>query len=90
MAITSVRIQSDLSERLDEVAAKLHRSKSSIINQAVSEFLTHQQQEQQRWQETLVALESVRQGQVVSGDAAQTWVESWGTDAELSPPKTSP
>jgi len=90
MAITSVRIQADLSERLDEVAAKLHRSKSSIINQAVSEFLTHQQQEQQRWQETLVALESVRQGDVVSGEATQAWLESWGTDAELSPPKTNP
>jgi len=81
MAVTSVRIQSGFGERLERVAAKLQRSKSSIINQAVEEFLAHQEQE--RWQETLTALESVRQGRIVSGEATQAWLESWGTGTEL-------
>jgi len=87
MGITSVRIRPNLSDRLEKVATSLHRSKSSIINQAVEEFLDHQQQEQQRWQETLEALESVRHGQVVSGEATHEWLESWGTDQELPAPK---
>ncbi len=87
MGITSVRIQPNLSDRLEKVASSLHRSKSSIINQAVEEFLDHQQQEQQRWQETLEALKSVRHGQVVSGKATHEWIESWGTDQELPAPK---
>ena len=88
MGITSVRIQPDLSDRLEQVATTLHRSKSSIINQAVEEFLNYQQQEQQRWQQTLEALESVRQGQTVSDAATHAWLESWGTDQELPTPKT--
>jgi len=88
MSITSVRIQSHLSERLEKVACKLHRSKSSIINQAVEEFLEHEHQEQQRWQETLTALESVRHGQVVSGEEVHAWLDSWGSDQELPTPKT--
>ena len=88
MGITSVRIQPEISKQLEKVAASLHRSKSSIINQAVKEFLENQQQEQQRWQETLEALESVRSGQVTSGDDVHSWLESWGTDNELPAPKT--
>jgi len=78
---------STVSSRIHFGSQALRRSKSSIINQAVEEFLEHQQQEQQRWQETLEALESVRQGQVVSGDSAHTWLESWGSDQELPAPK---
>ncbi|MDQ6988086.1 MAG: hypothetical protein Q9M25_09810 [Mariprofundaceae bacterium] len=88
MGITSVRIQSHLSERLEKVASKLHRSKSSIINQAVEEFLEHEHQEQQRWQETLAALESVRHGQVMSGESVHAWLDSWGSDEQRPTPKT--
>ena len=88
MGLTSVRIQSNLSERLEEVASKLHRSKSSVINQAVDEFLTHQLQEEKCCQDTLASLESVRQGALVSGDATQSWLESWGSEDELPVPKT--
>jgi len=56
MGVTSVRIQPEISKQLEKVAANLHCSKSSIINQAVEEFLANQQQEQQRWQETLAVL----------------------------------
>jgi len=41
-----------------------------------------------RWQETLSAMESVAQGRVVSGETVHTWLQSWGSDNELSPPKT--
>jgi len=87
MGVTSVRIQPEIAKQLEKVSARLHRSKSSIINQAVEEFLDHQQQEQQRWQETLEALQSIRSGQVVSGEAVHSWMESWGTDDELPAPK---
>jgi len=89
MGITSIRIRDHLSDRLNKTAAKLHRSKSSVINQAIEEFLDHEQQEQQRWQETLEALDSVRNGQVTSGTDVHAWLESWGTDEELPTPKTN-
>jgi len=57
-----------------------------IINPAVESF--HDQQENQRWNQTLEALESVRAGRVVSGEAVHQWMDSWGSDNEL--PKPAP
>lgn len=38
--------------------------------------------EQNHWQETLQALDSVSQGRVISGEAVHAWLQSWGTDDE--------
>lgn len=87
MGITSIRIQPEISKQLEKAATHLHRSKNSIINQAIKEFLQHQRQEQQRWQDTLAALESVRSKQLISEDSVHTWIESWGDSQELPVPK---
>ncbi|WP_437884023.1 CopG family ribbon-helix-helix protein [Pseudomonas sp. LRF_L74] len=88
MSVTTVRLQPELEENLGAMAEKLHRSKSWIINQALKEFFERQALEQNRWQETLQAMESVAQGKVVSGEAVNTWLQSWGSANELPPPKT--
>ncbi|OFZ69638.1 MAG: transcriptional regulator [Betaproteobacteria bacterium RBG_16_58_11] len=87
MSITSVRIQAELENGLDALASKLQRSKSWVINQAIREFIEKQELEQQRWQETLEALTSVKQGKVVSGEAVHAWLGSWGSAEELPLPK---
>jgi len=43
--------------------------------------------EPEDWQEMLEALESAQQGKVLDGDVIHAWLESWGDDNELSPPK---
>ncbi|MFP6849979.1 MAG: ribbon-helix-helix protein, CopG family [Pseudomonas sp.] len=87
MSVTTVRLQPELEESLGAMAEKLHRSKSWLINQALREFFARQELEQGRWQETLQAMEAVAQGKVVSAEAVNTWLQSWGSDNELSPPK---
>ena len=87
MGVTTVRLQPELEESLEAMAGKMHRTKSWVINQALREFIERQEQEQDRWQETLKAMESVAQGRVVSDEAVHTWLRSWGTDSELPPPK---
>lgn len=87
MSVTTVRLKPEVEESLNAVASKLQRSKSWVINQALSEFAERQMLEQSRWQETLKAMESVAQGRVVSGEAVQTWLQSWGSPNELQPPK---
>ncbi len=37
--------------------------------------------------ETLIAMESVASGKVISGQAVHAWLESWGTPNELPPPQ---
>jgi predicted transcriptional regulator len=87
MSATTVRLQPEVEERLEAMSAKLHRTKSWLINQALREFIQRQEQEQVRWQETLKAMESVAQGKVVSSEAVHTWLRSWGGPDELPPPK---
>ena len=42
--------------------------------------------EQDRWQDTLEALDDVKNGRVVDSDVVEKWMDSWGSDNELSPP----
>lgn len=88
MSITTVRLQPDLEENLQTMATSLHRSKSWLINQAVKEFIERSHSEQQRWQQTLQAMESVAQGRMVAGEAVHAWLKSWGTENELPPPES--
>ena len=87
MPVTSIRLQKDLEEPLQTAAERLQRSKNWLVNQAVREYLEKDALAQQRWQETLEALESARQGKVVEGGAVHRWLESWGDEVEESPPK---
>lgn len=87
MSITTVRLQPEIEEGLQAMAGTLHRSKSWVINQAVKEFIERQELENERWRETVQAMESVAQGRVVSGDAVHDWLRSWGGSNELSVPK---
>ncbi|MCP4753381.1 MAG: ribbon-helix-helix protein, CopG family [Proteobacteria bacterium] len=87
MAVTSVRIQSDLESQIEELASKLQRSKNWLINQALREYIEKKKQGEKRWEETLLALESVKKGEGVSEEEVDIWLQSWGTKKEKKPPK---
>ncbi len=87
MSITSIRLSDEVSERLAELAARMQRSKSWLINEAVKDYLARADEDARRWQETLEALESVKAGDLVDGDQVESWLASWGTGKELEPPR---
>jgi predicted transcriptional regulator len=87
MGITTIRLQSDVEEGLQAVAETTQRSKNWLINQAVKEYVERQALSQQRWDETMRAVESVALGKVVDGDKVHAWLETWGTEKELPPPE---
>lgn len=87
MSITSVRLQPEIEQELDAMAASQERSKSWLINQALKEYIERQAMEKTRWQDTLKAMDSVAKGQVVTGEAVHSWLDSWGKDDEKSPPQ---
>ena len=88
MSVTSVRLQPDVESPLEELAEKLDRSKNYLINQAIKEFIARQSMEESRWEETLQALSSIKSGKSVPEAEVTAWLESWGTDDELSPPNS--
>ena len=87
MSVTSVRLQPDVEDSLDALAEKLQRSKNWLVNQAIKEFAARTSQEQSRWSDTIVAMEAVARGEVVSGEAVHAWLASWGQVDELPAPK---
>lgn len=87
MGMTSVRMPDDLLQRLDSTATRLRRSKGWIINDAVCEYLAREDLRQRRDKETREALAELDAGQVVDGDEMLAWIDSWGSDKELEPPR---
>jgi predicted transcriptional regulator len=87
MSVTSIRLQPELEEPLESLSKKLDKSKNYLINQALKEFIAHQELAEQRWQETLPALESVKAGKSVPAEKVFEWLRSWGTENELPRPK---
>ena len=87
MSVTSIRLQEDLEKLLVDATNRLHRSKNWVINQAVREYLERDINEKQRWGETVSALKSASEGKLVGADKVHAWLESWGRDDELPPPK---
>jgi predicted transcriptional regulator len=71
---------------LEAIASRLHRSKGWVINQALSEYIEKQQLEQERWKQTLDAMESAAQGKVVDASEVHGWLNSWGSENEQDAP----
>lgn len=88
MSVTTVRLQSEVEQQLEEIASRLHRSKGWVINQALSDYIQKQQLEQDRWQQTLDAMESAAQGKVVEASEVHSWLKSWGTEDEKVAPRS--
>jgi predicted transcriptional regulator len=66
MSVTSIRLQSEIERPLESLAIKLDRSKNYLINQAIREFIARKEIADQRWTETLEALDSVKSGKAIS------------------------
>ena len=87
MGVTSVRLQPEIEDPLEKLAHKLDRSKNYLINQAIKEFLARKTLEDKKWNETLEALDSVKSNRVVVEQDVNEWLDSWGKDNEIKPPK---
>lgn len=87
MSVTSVRLQADVERGLEYVAGRQRRSKSWVINQALREYVQRQASEDERWQQTLEALDDVAAGRVLPAKDVHAWLRSWGTPDEPKAPK---
>lgn len=88
MSVTTVRLQAEVEQHLEAIASRLQRSKGWVINQAVQEYIEKQQLEQERWSQTLEAMESAAQGKLVDASEVHDWLNSWGTENEQDAPRS--
>ncbi len=87
MSVTSIRLNSDIEAPLEELAQRLDRSKNYLINQAIKEFVARQTMDDPRWEDTLQALEAVKKGKLIYESEVISWLKTWGSDSESSPPQ---
>ena len=86
MGVTSIRLNAEVEAPLEKLAHRLDRSKNYLINQAIKEFVARQAMDDARWEDTLKALASLKEGKAIDGSEVLSWLESWGTDDESSAP----
>jgi len=88
MGVTSIRLQPEIEKPLESLAKKLDRSKNYLINLAIKEFIERKSIDEKRWSETIEAIASIKTGKVVAEENVNEWLESWGSENEIKPPKT--
>lgn len=72
-----------LAEKVDQLAARLERSRGWIVKQALSAWID---QEEECSRLTREAMADVDAGRVIDHQSVQAWADSLGTDNPLSAP----
>jgi predicted transcriptional regulator len=73
-----------LAEKVDQLAARLERSRGWVMKQALSAWIG---QEEERSRLTHEALADVDAGDVIDHQAVQAWADSLGTENPLPLPR---
>lgn len=73
-----------LAEKVDQVAARIERSRGWIVKQALSAWID---QEEERSRLTREALADVDAGRVIDHQAVQAWADSLDTASPLPVPR---
>ncbi len=81
--VLTAHVPITLAEKVDQMAARLERSRGWIMKQALSAWV---EQEEDRYRLTLEALADVDSGRVVDQLAIQAWADSLGGDEPLPVP----
>ena len=82
--VLTAHVPLSLAEKVDQMAARLERSRGWIVKQALSAWID---QEEERSRLTREALADVDTGRVIDHQAVQAWADSLGTDEPLPVPR---
>lgn len=80
-------LQEDLEVSLEKLVRSSGKTKAELMNKALKELVQRMAVSEQRWQETLPAIESAKEGRTVSAQETFEWLRSCGTDNELPTPE---
>lgn len=81
----TVRLPAEIKQKLEALANSTNRRKSWLAAQAIAAYV-----EEQSWQiqqiENAIAIADSPSAVWVDSEAVDTWLNSWGTEAEQSTP----
>jgi len=82
--VLTAHVPLPLAEKVDQLAARLERSRGWIVKQALAAWID---QEEERGRLIREALADVDAGRVIEHQAVQAWADSLGTDQPLPLPR---
>ncbi len=82
--VLTAHVPLPLAEKIDQMAARLERSRGWIMKQALSAWID---QEEERNRLTREALAEVDAGHIIDHQAVQAWADSLSTDTPLPVPR---
>lgn len=82
--VLTAHVPLPLAEKVDQMAARLERSRGWIMKQALSAWID---QEEERSRLTREALADVDAGRVIDQQAVQAWADSLNTETPLPLPR---
>jgi predicted transcriptional regulator len=82
--VLSAHVPIPLAEKVDQIAARLERSRGWVMKQALSAWID---QEEERSRLTCEALADVDAGRVIDHQAVQAWADSLSTETPLPAPR---
>jgi predicted transcriptional regulator len=82
--VLTAHVPLPLAEKIDQMAARLERSRGWIVKQALAAWVD---QEEERSRLTREALADVDAGRVIDHSSVQAWAESLGADQTLPLPR---
>lgn len=82
--VLTAHIPLPLADKVDQLAARLERSRGWIVKQALAAWID---QEDERSRLTREALEDVDTGRVIDHQSIQAWADSLSTDQPLPAPR---
>ncbi len=81
--VLTAHVPVQLAEKVDQMAARLERSRGWVMKQALSAWV---EQEEERYRLTLEALEDVDIGRVIDQQSVQAWADSLDSAEPLPVP----
>jgi predicted transcriptional regulator len=81
--VLTAHVPLGLAEKVEAMASRLERSRGWVMKQALAAWVD---QEEERHQMTLEALDDVDAAQVIDHQAIQAWADSLGTNTPLPSP----
>lgn len=85
---TSVKLDNDMKERVQHLAATRKRTSHWIMREAIAQYVEREEKREAFRSETLEAWETFQEtGLHATAEEVDRWLASWGTENELPTPK---
>jgi len=82
--VLTAHVPLPLAEKVDEIAARLERSRGWVVKQALTAWVA---QDEERSRLTREALADVDAGRVIDAEAIQAWADSLDDEKPLAAPR---